>query len=294
MKILITGGTGFIGSSLIEDLSRENHQITILTRKKSLKNLSSNVDFINNLDDKKFDFNVVINLCGEPISQRWTKNAAKKIYNSRIKLTKELSKKILKSDNPPHTFISGSAIGYYGTSDSKIFQENSRATKQKLFSQRVCKDWEFVAQKSAKKTRLIILRTAVVLGKNGGILSKLMLPFKMGLGGKIGSGKQPFSWIHLDDMVGAIKHLLNNQSAEGVFNLSAPKISDNLEFSQVLARNLNRPCLFSTPAFVMKLIYGKMADEILLNGQKTYPKNLLDSGYVFKFNEIHDAIRKSL
>lgn len=288
LNFLITGGTGFIGSKLVDKLLNLGHSITILTRKTNLKS-SKNLHYINKIEEK-FDYDIVINLCGEPISCRWSKSKKQKIFESRINLTKNLVEKILTTKTPPKLFISGSAIGYYGTCQTKVFDENSPPTNQNLFSQKLCFDWENEAQKANKKTRLVMLRTGVVVGAKGGIIKKMSPPFKMFLGGKIASGTQSISWIHIDDMIGAILHIINNQDIVGAVNLTSPKFVSNLEFSQNLAKALHRPCLFTIPALSMKIIYGQMAEELLLNGQKVYPKNLLDSGYVFKYSELEKAL----
>ena len=288
LRFLITGGTGFIGTKLTEELSKMGHALTILTRKTNL-GATKNIHYINQIG-KNFDYDVVINLCGEPISCRWSPSKKQKIYGSRIDVTKDLAERILRSKTPPKLFISGSAIGYYGTSEVEIFDENSQPTNQNLFSQKLCFEWEREAQKADKKTRIILLRTGVVLGAKGGIIKKMLLPFKWFLGGKIGSGKQSISWIHIDDAVAAILHLVNHQDASGAFNLTSPQPASNLQFSQNLAKAIGRPCLFTIPALSMKIIYGEMAEELLLNGQKVYPKALLNSGYRFKFTELKSAI----
>jgi len=288
MKIFLTGGTGFIGKALSKNLTNQGHHVTILSRK-NIKNSNQKIDFITDLDDKDFNYDIVINLCGEPISQRWTSAKKEQIYHSRIDLTNKISEKIINSKSAPKLFISASAIGYYGTSLDKIFNENSQVKAQNLFSQKICKDWESSARKAEGKTKLSIIRLAVVLGKGGGIIQKLSAPFKLGLGGKIGAGSQPFSWIALEDVIGAINHIIKN-NLSGTFNLSAPAASNNLKFSKAFAKSLKRPSFFAMPAFIMRLIYGEMADELLLSGQKVYPKNLLESGFQFKFNELKEAL----
>ncbi len=291
-KVLITGGTGFIGSNLCLKLLDKGFEITVLTRKKNNK-FAEKINFIQDLDEKPFNYNAVINLQGSPISVYWNKKNKEEILNSRLEITQKLVEKISLAKTAPEIFISASAVGFYGTHASTIFSENSSANKQNLFSQEVCTKWEEIAKKSQEKTKLAIIRIAPVLGKNGGIIKKLKLPFSLGLGGKIGSGKQPFCWIALEDCVNAICHILENKLA-GCFNLSAPTSSTNLEFSQSLAKNLNRPFLCHTPAFVIKRIFGQMAEELLLAGQKTYPKKLLETGFEFKFQNINEAIKQSL
>ncbi len=290
-KALIAGGTGFIGSKLSKALIENGYKLTILTRKNLITN-SANLSYINNLDEAEFDYDIVINLCGETISCRWSDKKKKEIYDSRILTTRALAQKILDRKVPPSLFISGSAIGYYGTSSTKVFQEKSLPTNQKLFSQKVCFDWEKKAMVVEEKTRLVFLRTGVVIGKNGGIIKKMFLPFYLGLGGKIASGKQDISWIHIDDEVGAILHIIKNPELKGPVNLTSPNHTSNLQFSKSLAKALRRPCLFAIPGLSMKLAYGKMADELLLNGQKVYPKVLIESGYKFKFSDLSSALEE--
>jgi uncharacterized protein (TIGR01777 family) len=292
-KILITGGTGFIGLKLCEKLLLQNCEITVLTRKKTLIR-HDQISYINDLDQKEFEYDIVINLCGEPISCRWSEGKKKKIYDSRINITQVLAEKIIGAKSAPSLFISGSAIGYYGTSPTQIFQEKTSPTKQNLFSQKLCLDWEKAAKKTENETRLVILRTGVVIGKNGGIIKKMLLPFKLGFGGKIGNGKQAISWIHLEDAVGAILHVIKNEDLRGAINLCSQLDTTNLEFSKQLAASLNRPCLMTIPAFVMKLVYKKMADELLLSGQRVYPRVLLESGFKFKFDQLAQAIDEAV
>lgn len=291
-KYLITGGSGFIGSRLVQELEKSDNKITILTRKKNQKS-NEKISYISNLDEENFDYDVVINLQGEPISQRWTKSKKEEIYKSRIEITKKIVEKINNAKIRPSLFISGSAVGYYGTSDTEIFNEKSDPTNQKLFSQLICKNWEDEAKKVNDKTRLVLLRTGVVVGKNGGIIKKMSLPFKLGVGGKIASGRQAISWIHLDDEVRAILHIIEHQEISGAVNLVC-NADSNLEFSKQLAKALNRPCIFTIPALTMKIAYGEMADELLLNGQNVYAQVLLKTGFRFKYENLFEAIKASI
>ncbi len=292
-KFLITGGTGFIGSKLVAEILKDGHKITILTRNKKLLKQKSAINYIDNLEIE-MNFDIVINLCGEAISQRWTKNIKQKIYSSRIDVTKKLVQIINNSKTPPKLVISGSAIGYYGVSKDQIFDEDSKIKDRKLFSQNLCEDWESAASKISNKSRLAIVRTGVVIGKNGGIMKKMLLPFSLGLGGKIGSGNQYLSWIFLDDFIGAINHIINKENISGAINLTAPNVSTNQDFSRILAKILNRPCFFNMPSFVAKIIFGQMADELLLNGQNVAPKKLLQSGYKFRVEGVEEALKKSI
>lgn len=291
-KFLITGGTGFIGSKLVEEILKDGHFVEVLTRKNLISD-QKKLKYIQNLNNN-FDYDIVINLCGEPISVRWSKKTKEKIYNSRINLTNELVNLIKNSNNPPKLFISGSAIGYYGTSDQLIFDEDSNPTTQNLFSQKICFNWEESARKVTDKTRVAIIRTGVVVGKNGGIIKKMLLPFKLGLGGKIGLANQYLSWIALEDEIAAINHIINNESLSGAINLTAPSVTTNKIFSKTLAKILNRPCFFDMPEFIVKILFGQMGEELLLNGQNVYPKKLLQSGYQFKIKSLDEAILKAL
>ena len=289
-NFLITGGTGFIGTKLCAELLRTSQNITVLTRQIKASN-NSQIKYIRSLDDQNFDYDVVINLCGAPISVRWTNAQKQKIFASRVELTKKLSDKILAAKNPPKVFLSGSAVGFYGTSNSQIFDEESAPLKQNLFSQKICQDWENAAKPAAAKTRLVLLRTGIVIGKNGGFLKKMLPIFKLGLGGKIGVGNQYLSWIHLDDVVAIINCAINNQNISGAINLTAPNPATNQEFSKALAKSLNRPCFFDVPAISLKMVYGEMANELLLAGQKVLPTKLLQNGYKFIFDSLDDALK---
>lgn len=291
-KFLITGGTGYIGSKLILAIKDQSQEITILSRKAHKSN-DAKIKYINNLDDKEFDYDVIINLSGEIIAQIWTKKSIKRIWDSRIDITKKLVKKISQAKHKPQIFISGSAIGVYGTTPNKKFDEDCEISKQNLFSQDLCLAWEEEAKKAAKLTNLAIIRTGVVLGKKSNFIKKLLPIFKFGLGGKIASGKQILSWIHINDEIRAILFLINNKLS-GEFNLCSPNSVSNEEFSKIFAKTLKRPALFAIPAISMKLIYAKMADELLLNGQDVYPARLINKGFEFQFNNISSALKKEL
>ena len=289
-KFLITGATGFIGSKLCQELLQDGHQIVALTRQKNKISAHKNLKYINDLDDENFNYDIVINLAGAPISVYWTQKNQQEIRDSRLIITQKIVEKIRNSENAPKLFISGSAIGVYGTSNSIIFSENSQPTKQNLFSQKLCKDWEEIALKAQDKTRVVLLRTGVVVGEGGGIIKKLTPPFKFGLGGKIGDGTQIMSWIHLDDIMGILNLIMNNFSIAGAINLTSPNACSNHEFSQKLAKKFARPYLFHMPKIVAKNLFGKMGEELLLSSQKIAPHKAVENGYDFKFSRIEDAI----
>jgi uncharacterized protein (TIGR01777 family) len=289
-KFLITGATGFIGSRLCRELLQDGHRIVALTRQKNKISSDKNLKYINDLDEENFDYDVVINLAGAPISVYWTAKNREEIYQSRIKITQKITQKIIDTQNPPKLFISGSAIGFYGTSNSIIFSENSQPTKQNLFSQKLCKDWEEIVLDAQNKTRIVLLRTSVVVGEGGGIIKKLSMPFKFGFGGNIGDGRQIMSWIHLDDVMGIFNLIVNNNSLRGAINLASPSPCTNREFSQILAKKFSRPCFFHMPKFLVKILFGKMGEELLLSSQKVAPHKAIENDYDFKFVEIAKAI----
>jgi uncharacterized protein (TIGR01777 family) len=291
MRILLTGATGLIGSNLIPNL--KPNEITVLTRNVSMAEqiLGSKVHFLSSLQEitnlDKFD--AVINLAGEPIvNKRWSPAQKQIIQNSRWDITQNISDLIKNSENPPGLFISGSAVGYYGRQGDTIIDEDFTQPYDE-FSHQLCDKWEKLAQEAASdKTRVCILRTGIVLTKRGGALSKMLTPFKLGLGGPISSGKQYMPWIHLEDMLNGITHLIENKECEGIFNFTAPHPATNAAFSQALASSLHRPDFMRMPEWIIRILMGEMAD-LLLYGQRVVPKRLLESGFTFKYSEIEQA-----
>jgi uncharacterized protein (TIGR01777 family) len=291
MKILITGGSGLIGSNLIPVL--RPCDVAVYTRNVAMAEqiLGHRVHFLSSLShlDNLDEYDVVINLAGEPIvAKKWTLEQKKKIEQSRWLITEEIVRLINAGDNPPELLISGSAIGFYGRQQDQIIDEDFSSPHDE-FSHQLCERWEFLAkQAQSDKTRVCILRTGVVITRRGGALQKMLLPFKLGLGGPIGDGNQFMSWIHLEDMLRGIAHLIANKSCEGVYNFTAPNPVTNEVFSQELASALSRPCLFRVPEFVLRVMMGEMAD-LVIHGQNVVPKRLQESGYKFIYPEISQA-----
>ncbi|BBN81303.1 epimerase [Pseudoalteromonas sp. A25] len=297
MNILVTGATGLIGDQLCRFLYNKN-QVTVLTRNISkaqvqFKNRVTCIDSLEHIDFNEVD--AVINLAGEPIAdKRWTDNQKKQIVNSRIDITTLLVKKIAEAQNPPHTFISGSAVGYYGRQDSDMLIDESCQHPNIEFSHTLCKQWEELALSAQdSNTRVCILRTGIVLSQHGGALAKMLLPFKLGLGGKLASGEQMMSWIHIDDMTHIILYLLKHHELSGVFNATAPKPINNVEFTKALCRALKRPMLFPMPEKLLKILFGEMA-ELLIYGQAVLPKRLQRAGYHFRYDDINEALTNLL
>lgn len=289
MHILITGGTGFIGSALAKFFLNKNYKITILTR--SSKKRVPGADMVQSLDRIKNDIDIVINLAGKRLDEnRWNKRVKQEIYDSRVVTTRKLVSYLNSLKNPPKLFISGSAIGYYGSHKSKIFTEKNKP-EQECFTVNLCKDWEAEAQKINPKTRLCILRTGIVLSKDDGALPKMALPIKFYAGAVLGSGFQYMSWIHINDVVNIIDFIIENNKIDGPINLACPDNLTNGEFTYTLADVLNRPIFFSMPSFIVRLLFGEMAEALLLNGQRIYPQKLIDAGFKFKFENLILALR---
>ncbi|MFT6371424.1 MAG: hypothetical protein ACJAZT_000151 [Gammaproteobacteria bacterium] len=292
MNLLITGGTGFIGSALCTRLLDEKHSIVVLSRHpEKIKLPIKAVSSLEQLTDDDI-FNVVINLAGEPIAdKRWSDQRKNRIYASRIVTTEALIAYLKKSINKPKLLISGSAIGYYGIDGTDdIIDENSG--NDDSFSSELCQKWETAALKAESLgIRTCLLRTGIVLGKNGGALSKMLPPFKMGLGGKIGHGKQWMSWIHLDDLVGIIVYCINNDNLKGPINGTSPNPVINQVFTKTLGLALKRPTIFPMPKAVIKLLMGQMGEELLLVGKRILPQKVLDAGYNFKYKTLEEALK---
>lgn len=288
-RVLITGGTGLIGRSLIKALGNE-YTLTVVTRDPSRAHRLFDQSItcitaaaLTSVDD----FDAIINLAGEPIAdKRWTDAQKERICKSRWDITQQLVDLINSSATPPSVFISGSAIGVYGRQGDAVVTEEFTDFNQE-FSREVCKKWEDIAVQA--NTRVCIMRTGVVLSDEGGALAKMLIPFRLGLGGPIGTGKQFMAWIHIDDMVKGIKYLLGNSESEGNYNFTSPNPNTNHFFSLALARRLERPCIFKVPAFVIKALMGESSD-LVLYGQKVIPQRLLDEGFKFTYPTLKGAL----
>ena len=290
MNILITGGTGFIGSTITKFFLQQNNYITILSRGRSkvLKPVRV-IESINQINANE-KINIIINLAGSPINKKWNKTYKEILISSRVEVTKSLITLIKALKEKPDLLISASAIGYYGTQNNKYLDETSSYIDD--FTHELCNLWELEAQKAQELgVRTCITRLGVVLGKNGGALEKILPLFKLGLGGNIGSGKQFFSWIHVDDVIGIFNFLISNKEQKGIYNLTSPSPTTNSQFTKALSRTLKRPDFFTVPSFLIKMVFGEMGDKLLLNGSAVYPKKLLDNGYEFKFKTIESALK---
>lgn len=300
MNILLTGGTGFIGSELLKLLT--THHVVLLTRspekaRQQLKHADlGNIEYVDSLDHLA-DLNhidSVINLAGEPIAdKRWTKKQKDKICKSRWQITEKIVELIHASTKPPAVFISGSAVGYYGDQQEHPFDECLHVNNND-FTHIVCQQWEQIAKRAeSENTRVCLLRTGVVLGLNGGALAKMLLPYKFGLGGPLGSGNQYMPWIHILDMVRAIIYLLNTPHAHGAFNMCAPHPVTNRIFSATLAKTLKRPHILFTPKWVMETVMGESAC-LLFESIRAKPKKLTELDFQFTYSRIEPALKHLL
>ncbi|WP_435952798.1 TIGR01777 family oxidoreductase [Dryocola sp. BD626] len=292
MQILITGGTGLIGSHLVPRLLETGHDITVVTRSPEAARgkFDPRVTLWKGLNDHaNLDgFDAVINLAGEPIAdKRWTEAQKQRLCQSRWQVTERLVEMFKASQTPPSVLISGSAAGYYGDLGEVVVTEDEPPHNE--FTHKLCARWEQIAcGAQSENTRVCLLRTGVVLAPKGGILGKLLPIFRLGLGGPIGSGRQYLAWIHVDDMVNGILWLLNND-LRGPFNMVSPYPVRNEQFSHSLGHVLNRPAFMRAPAAAVKLMMGESA-VLVLGGQRALPKRLEESGFGFRYFDLEEAL----
>lgn len=286
MNILITGSSGLVGSATTTYLFSAGHKLTCLQRNKIQKGKFWNTDA---LGDASFD--AVIHLAGENIATgRWNKGKKKRIYDSRIEGTKELISFLKTRVHAPKVFLCASAVGFYGSRHDEILNEKS--SKGTGFLSDICGDWEKEAQKiSSEGTRVVFTRFGMVCSPDGGALKKMIPPFKMGLGGRIGSGQQFVSWISIRDIVTIIDFALNNARIEGPINVVAPQPTTNAELTKTLGNVLDKSTFFPLPAFMAKILLGaEMAEELLLASTRAYPTKLLEAGYDFQDKSLNKTL----
>lgn len=299
MNILITGATGFIGRELCRHLQRSDNssnRLFVLSRKNSAhvkQCCGEQVEAIEHLKHINQPIDAIINLAGEPIAnKRWSTAQKLSIEHSRINITQQLINFIAQADPKPQCLISSSAIGFYGDQGEASVTETT--TPHNEFTHQLCQQWEQCALQAEQfGVRVGIVRTGLVVGKSGGFLSKMLLPFKLGLGGRLGNGQQWMSWIHRDDMVAIIDLLMHDNTLRGVFNATAPNPVRNIDFTASLANTLHRPAWLPAPAFALKLLLGEMS-RLLLTGQRVQPQRLLKQGFTFKYPQLPEALQASV
>lgn len=298
MKVAVTGATGFIGRALCNELAKE-HNVIALTRRpgKGAGLFERKVDVIKwnaeRLDGWEKDLegaDAIVNLAGSNLaSGRWSEKFKGEILNSRVNSTRTLLEAVKKTEERPGTFIIASATGFYGSRGDNELDEESAGGEG--FLSEVCGKIEGVGEEFKELgIRMIVIRTGVVLDFGGGALPKMAMPFRFYLGGHWGGGRQWVSWISLGDEVSAIRFLIENDELEGVFNLTCPEPVRNRDFFEILAGRLKKPCLFAMPGFLLKLMFGQMADELFLASQRVYPGRLLAGGFKFKDSGLKEAL----
>jgi uncharacterized protein (TIGR01777 family) len=294
MKILVSGSTGLIGKALVPYLKSKGHTVIPLVRGQPLGedvsiawNPESGLYFSPDFEG----FDAVINLCGENIgSGRWTAEKKKRILETRVNCTHILSTCLSKLENPPKVLVNASAVGYYGEHGDTIVTEDEGPGKGYLAN--VCKEWEAAAKPAEDNgIRVVFARFGMVLTPEGGGLGKMLIPFKLGLGGVIGTGEQYVSWIAIDDLVRIVEFALSNETLSGPINVVSPEPVTNEVFTKTLGNVLNRPTFMSIPAPVAKFVFGEMADEIFLTSIRAEPRTLLHAEYNYKYPELEGALQ---
>lgn len=293
--VLVTGGTGFIGRRLVEALVAAGHDVTVLSRdrEQALRTLSDGpARIVASLDDLNDDMRIdaVVNLAGEPISDSpWTTAKRQRIVQSRVAATDDIVRLVARLTHTPEVLVSGSAIGWYGLQGDEPLTEASSG--QPCFSRNVCVQWEEAARKAEHLgVRTVFLRTGLVLGRGGGMLARLLLPFRLGLGGRFGDGRHWMSWIHRDDLVRLIILAIADTDLTGPLNGTAPAPVTNRMFTQVLAKALHRPAFLHVPAWPLRLLLGDFAQELLLSGQRVMPDAALRHGFDFRYPTLEAAL----
>ncbi len=290
MRIIIAGSSGFVGSALVRFLREQGHVVKRLVR--SASQLSDDAILCESTSLEGCD--AVVNLAGENVaSGRWTIDKKKRILESRVEGTKRLCRQLAKLHQPPKILINASAMGFYGDRGMEILTEDSSGGDD--FLAETCRQWEAAAEEAIPLgMRVVKLRIGLVLSSKGGALASMLTPFKLGLGGVLGSGKQYMSWIMLDDLLQVILYVLNHETLCGPINAATPNPVTNEEFTKTLGRLLHRPTLLTIPAFLLRIILGEMADALFLSGKRMAPMRLLASGYDFLHPELDQALKSDL
>ncbi|WP_310262004.1 TIGR01777 family oxidoreductase [Fictibacillus barbaricus] len=297
-RILISGGSGFVGNAITQLFTASNDEVFILTRgeKKSNHPKIKYVQWMNgnNAAEQELpQIDAVINLAGETINGRWTSEKKQAILNSRLKATEELLSIVKKMDTPPRVWINASAIGYYGTSQSKVFTE-AEETHGTDFLAEVVKAWETKAKEASSiGCRTVITRFGLILGKDGGVLPQLTLPYRFFAGGTVGSGNQWVSWIHIDDVARLMKETFDNEGYSGPVNAASPNPVTMKEFGEIIGGVLKRPHWLPAPSFMFKLVFGEMS-MLILKGQQVLPEKAMDNGFTFKYPNLKRALQDLL
>lgn len=296
MRILISGSSGLVGRALVAYLRKNGHFVTPLAH--STVGIDSGVqwdierEYIQ--EDRLEGMDLVVHLAGENIaSGRWTEEKKRRILDSRKKGTRLISETIAGLSRPPKAFLSASAIGFYGNRGDELLEESSPHGTG--FLSEICREWEAATNPAIKRNvRVVHLRFGMILSSDGGALSKMLPAFRLGLGGRIGNGRQFISWIAIDDVVRAIDHIMTRDKLSGPINVVSPNPVRNGEFTKTLGRVLSRPTFLNIPGFAVRLLFGEMADALLLSSTRVEPTRLISSGFVFKYPRLEGALKHCL
>ena len=302
MKIALAGGSGFLGTALTHALTRDGHDVAVLTRQNPasmpsqprVTHVSWTPDGTSGAWAAALDgVDTVVNLAGESIAaRRWSERQKQEIRESRLRATASLTAAIRQVARAPKVLVSGSAVGYYGNRGDETITESSAPGKDYLAG--VAEAWEDAANQAAGRTRVALVRTGIVLDRKGGALPKMLPPFQLFVGGPLGSGRQYMPWIHKEDWVSLVTFAMTHEGARGALNGTSPAPVTNAEFSKALGRALHRPSLLPAPAFALRLALGEMADALLLGGQRALPVRATDLGFSFRYSNIDDALSNVL
>jgi uncharacterized protein len=297
MNIVIAGGTGFLGRPLAAALAADGHGVTVLTRGPE-RNLGGGVRSIAWTPDGSAGAwaaqidgaGAVINLAGESIAaRRWTPAQKERIVDSRLQATRSLTAAIGRAQQPPPVFVSASAVGYYGPRGDEVLAEDAPAGRDFLAG--VCVQWEAEAMRAATaRTRVVRVRTGLPLERDGGALPPMLLPFKLGVGGRVGSGRHYWPWIHRDDWVSLVRWAIQTPSVSGPLNATSPNPVTNADFARALGRALRRPAVMPAPAFALRMLFGELAEGLLLSGQRAVPQRASQSGFTFRYSKLDAAL----
>jgi uncharacterized protein len=297
VRIVVAGGTGFLGRPLVDALAQAGHQVAVLTRRRGetsadrIRSVAWSPDGTAGAWASEISgADAVINLAGESIAgKRWTTNQKRRIAESRRLATRSVVAAIDAAAAPPSLLLNGSAVGYYGPHGEEVLTEEAAAGHD--FLANVCTTWEAEAQAAASnRTRVVMLRTGIVLEKDGGALPPMLPPFRFGAGGPVGTGRQYWPWIHRADWIGLVQWILQTSAVHGAVNATAPNPVTNSEFAQSLGRAMHRPALLPAPAFALRLLLGEMADGLLLSGQRAIPRLAEQGGYTFRYRQLDEAL----
>lgn len=294
LRVAVTGSSGMIGTALVEELERDGHQVHRVVRSTPRPGEIGWSPAQGRIDAEGFEgMDAVVHLAGEEVGERWSEEKKRRIRDSRVQGTRLLAGALASRSAPPRVLVSASGVGYYGDRGDQRLDEESAPGDD--FLARVVQEWEAATEPAARAgIRVARPRLGVVLSERGGALRKMLLPFRLGIGGRVGSGRQWLSWISLADAVGVIRFAIDTPALQGSFNAVAPEEATNAQFTRTLGEVLGRPTPFPVPAPVLRLLFGEMAEATLLVSQRAVPDRLLAAGYRFRYPDLRDALRAAL